>query len=285
MARGTLRRPTRRRKFGMRPEDKATTATRARSRKSEPPPPNMEWAWFFDIDGTLVEIADSPDAIVVHDEMPQLLGRLNTLASGAVALVTGRAILDVDRHMDLTDLTIAGQHGLELRIASGETFAHQVEDENLNRARSKLVDAVSRHEGLILEDKGLTIALHYRDAPRLAGYAHRLMRNLREQYLPDFMVQGGKRLVELKPSAKDKGIAILELLRRPPFAGRIPIFIGDDVTDELGFKALNRVGGHSIKIGPGRTSARWRIKDVTSLREWLRAGIDAATESMAVAGA
>ena len=245
----------------------------------------MNWAWFFDIDGTLVEIANTPDSIIVHDEMPPLLGRLHFLTSGAVALITGRAIADVDRLLSLRGITIAGQHGLEIRMASGETITHAEEEESLALVRAALLDAVARHRGLVLEYKGLTVALHYRDAPRLAGYAHRLMRGLRDQHVPDFVIQRGKRVVELKPAGRDKGVAIAELMRTEPFIGRIPVFIGDDITDENGFKAVNRAGGHSIKIGPGRTNARWRIRDVTTLREWLRSGMDAVMETAVMVNA
>ena len=243
----------------------------------------MNWAWFFDIDGTLVEIAHTPESIIVHDEMPPLLGRLHFLTAGAVALITGRAIADVDRLLSLRGITIAGQHGLEIRLASGETYAHATEEESLTKVRSALIDAVARHPGLVVEYKGLTVALHYRDVPRLAGYAHRLMRGLRDQHVPDFVLQRGKRVVELKPAGRDKGVAIAELMQTEPFIGRTPVFVGDDITDENGFRAVNAAGGHSIKIGRGRTSARWRIRDVTTLREWLRAGMDAATESSVMA--
>ncbi|MGK2962439.1 MAG: trehalose-phosphatase [Gemmatimonadaceae bacterium] len=234
----------------------------------------MNWAWFFDIDGTLVEIAPSPDRIVVHRDMPPLVRKLHTQAGGAVALITGRSIADADRVLPLRKMAIAGQHGLEVRSADGTMSMHRVRSGNLTQVRLKLLEAVARHEGLMAEYKGLSIALHYRHAPRLAGYAHRMMRSLRSRYVPDFIIQKGKRVVELKPAGKDKGVAIEELMLDPPFAGRIPVFIGDDATDEHGFKVVNKMGGHSVKIGPGRTNARWRLRNVESLREWLRKGMD-----------
>ncbi len=221
-----------------------------------------------------MEIAPSPDRIVVHRDMPPLIRKLHTLTGGAVALITGRSIADVDRVLPLSKMAIAGQHGLEVRSADGTMSTHRVRSGNLNQVRLHLLDAVARHEGLIAEYKGLSIALHYRHAPALAGYAHKLMRSLRSRYVPDFSIQKGKRVVELKPAGTDKGVAIEELMLDPPFAGRIPVFIGDDVTDEHGFKVVNRMGGHSVKIGPGRTHARWRLRDVESLREWLQAGVD-----------
>jgi trehalose 6-phosphate phosphatase len=142
-----------------------------------------------------------------------------------------------------------------------------------------LLDAVAKHPGLIAEYKGMSIALHYRHSPALASYAHRLMRKLKQRYVPDFMIQKGKRVVELKPAGTDKGVAIAEIMSEPPFAGRTPVFVGDDATDELGFKVVNRMGGHSIKIGSGRTNAKWRLKNVRSLREWLDAGTNPLLET------
>lgn len=233
----------------------------------------MSWAYFFDIDGTLVEIAQSPEGIVVHDEIPELIGMLHRKTGGAVALITGRAIADVDRLMPpLRGMVIAGQHGLEVRSPSGAVSTHPVRSEALDRVREQLALAVVRHPGLIVEYKGLSIALHYRNAPGLASYAHRLMRKLRRAHVPDFVIQKGKRVVELKAAGKDKGIAIAELMAEPHFKGRVPVFTGDDATDELGFRTVNRMGGHSIKIGTGRTHAQWRLPNVESLREWLRSG-------------
>lgn len=246
---------------------------RRRLSKSTPPPPDMSWAYFFDIDGTLVEIAQSPEGIVVHDDIPDLIGTLHRGTGGAVALITGRAIADVDRLLpQLRGMVIAGQHGLEVRFPSGAVATHPVRAEALVRVREQLALAVARHPGLIFEYKGMSIALHYRNAPGLASYANRLMRNLRRVHVPDFVIQKGKRVVELKAAGKDKGIAIAELMADAHFRGRIPVFTGDDATDERGFRTVNRMGGLSIKIGSGRTHAQWRLPNVGSLREWLRSG-------------
>lgn len=248
---------------------------RGRGSKS-PPAPHPDWAWFFDIDGTLVEIASTPWNIVVDDEMPKLMRRLNAWTGGAVALVTGRAIDAVDDLLPLRAMPIAGQHGLEVRTATGKRITHALEADSLKHVSELLADAVRRHPALILEHKGLSLALHYRDAPQLAGYSHRLMRLLRRRYLPDFDIQKGKRVVELRPAGKDKGIAVRELMIDAPFAGRVPVFIGDDVTDEIAFQTVNAMGGHSIKIGGGSTNARWRLGDVVSLRRWLATALEGA---------
>jgi trehalose 6-phosphate phosphatase len=235
----------------------------------------MEWAWFFDIDGTLVEIASSPSSVVVHDELPDLIAQLHALSGGAVSLITGRAIEDVDRFLPLPEIPLAGQHGLELRTADGMILSHIVPQQRLDDVQLAVSDAVARHPGLIAEFKGSSIALHYRQAPRLAGYAHRLMKELRSRYAPDLVIQKGKRVVELRPAGSDKGDVIREFMSTRPFTGRVPVFVGDDVTDEVAFRTVNDMGGHSVKVGAGRTAARWRLRDVSEVRDWLRAGVNA----------
>src|SRR5207244_13246052 len=139
-------------------------------------------------------------------------------------------------------------------------------------ARRGSAAAVARHPCLVLEGEGLSLALHYRRAPRLAGYAHRLARSLLVENGETFGIQGGKRVVEIKPAGKDKGAAVLEFMQEDPFRGRIPVFVGDDSTDEYGFATVNRLRGHSVKVGPGRTQARWHLRDVGAVRAWRRQG-------------
>lgn len=229
----------------------------------------MEWAYFLDIDGTLIELAPSPDAIHVDEQLALLVERLHAWTGGAVALITGRSIADVDRIFPLKGIAIAGQHGVELRTPDGRLSVHEPPVEGLEAVRTRLTKATARHPGLLAEFKGVSVALHYRAAPRLAGYAHRLIRKLQAGFLPDYVVQRGKRVVELKPAGKDKGIAISELMQEGPFAGRLPVFLGDDSTDELGFSVVNGMGGHSIKVGKGASCALWRLKDVAAVRRWL----------------
>jgi trehalose 6-phosphate phosphatase len=122
----------------------------------------------------------------------------------------------------------------------------------------------------MLQDKGHSLALHYRGAPRLAAYAHRLMHSIQVEVGGAYVVQRGKRIVELRPASIDKGLAVMELMRESPFSGRTPVFVGDDVTDEYAFAAVNQLGGHSVKVGQGTTAARWRLRDIGELMTWLR---------------
>jgi trehalose 6-phosphate phosphatase len=233
------------------------------------PTPRSEWAYFFDIDGTLVDIAPSPSEIVVERELQAQVCDLYEATGGALALISGRSLSDVDSIFRDTSLPVGGQHGLERRSSDGRISRHDAPLEKLDFARARLAQAIAAHPELLLEDKGLSLALHYRSAPSLASFAHRTMRAIASATGPAFTLQSGKRVVELKPSGKDKGDAVRDFMQEEPFAGRLPVFVGDDVTDEHGFAVVNSMAGHSIKVGGGRTAARWRLPNVRAVRLWL----------------
>jgi trehalose 6-phosphate phosphatase len=233
------------------------------------PAPRSSWAYFFDIDGTLVDIAPTPAEIYLAHDLHALIRRLYEATGGALALISGRSISSIDSIFGGALLPVAGQHGLERRTAGGEISHHIAMAEKLGLARARLSEAVMRHPGLGLEDKGLSLALHYRAAPPLGSFAHRTMRALAAAIGPDYTIQSGKRVVELKPSGWDKGEAVMEFMREDPFRGRTPVFVGDDVTDEHGFEVVNALEGHSVKVGRGPTVARWRLADVRDVQRWL----------------
>jgi trehalose 6-phosphate phosphatase len=247
--------------------------------RRKPPPPREEWAYFFDLDGTLIDFADTPSAVRVGADILLLLERLYRVTGGAVALISGRPIDEIDALFPHTRLPVAGQHGLERRSATGKVIRHAVPTRRLERVRLRLANAVQGKAGLLLENKGLSLALHYRRAPRLAAYAHRLARSMLAEVGRSFCIQRGKYVVEMRPAGKNKGMGILEFMKETPFRGRTAVFVGDDATDEFGFATVNRLrgagggraGGHSIKVGPGRTVARWRLRDVDAVRSWLAA--------------
>ena len=248
---------------------KRSGEARAARRSAAMPAPRRDWAYFFDIDGTLVELADSPGGVLLDRELRQLIEQLHRSAGGAVALISGRSIADIDHLVPGIRLPAAGQHGIERRDASGEISRHAFPSRELDGVRARLAEAVIRHPGLLLEDKGLSLALHYRRSPRLGGYAHRLVRSLLPRLGRQYRIQTGKRVVEMKPAGRDKGAAVLEFMQEPPFRGRTPVFVGDDISDEYGFATVNRLRGYSVKVGPGQTSARWRLPDVRAVRAWL----------------
>lgn len=239
--------------------------------------PVTGFAYFLDIDGTLVDLAETPGTVQLNPALPGLVEALYQSSGGAVALITGRSIADADRLFPRRLLPIAGQHGHERRSAKGIVTQHRVSPRTLDAARHALRAAVGRHPKMLLEDKGLSLALHYRRAPQLAGAAHRAMQKAQTLLGEQYSVHHGKRVVELTPAGRDKGLAIRAFMREPPFRGKPPVFIGDDITDEHGFAMVNRLGGDSIKVGPGPTTAHWRLPSVTAVLAWLEHGTPAPT--------
>jgi len=233
------------------------------------PPFERNWAFFLDLDGTLLEIADTPEAVDPGEPEIILLGRLKNACGGAVALISGRSLSRIDQLFSPLILPAAGQHGAERRDAKGTRHRHRFPVTSLKPAAGGIRSFAARHQGLVFEDKGASVALHYRLAPQLAAAAQRAVREAAESLGDQVEVQGGKMVVELKPAGCDKGKAIESFMQEPPFAGRVPVFLGDDVTDEYGFRVVNRLGGHSVKVGEGPSAARWRLQDPAAARAWL----------------
>ncbi|WP_042299842.1 trehalose-phosphatase [Paraburkholderia kururiensis] len=226
-------------------------------------------AFFFDFDGTLVELAPTPDGILVPTEMVSLLHDLRRLSHGAVAIVSGRGIDSIDSFLGIPDLPVAGMHGAERRDANGDTQRVGFNDERLLRMERALADVVSCNPGMLLEIKGAALALHYRNAPEREAVARAATERLVADYAGAYVLQPGKMVYEIKPKDVDKGRALRAFLDEPPFAGRTPLFAGDDLTDEKGFAVVNEHGGLSIKVGGGDTIARARVESVDSLLAWL----------------
>ncbi|HVW50757.1 MULTISPECIES: trehalose-phosphatase [unclassified Trinickia] len=231
--------------------------------------PPSETAFFFDFDGTLVELAPTPDGILVPPAVVDTLARLRRLTHGAVAVVSGRGIDSIDGFLGLPDLPIAGLHGAERRDASGDTVRLGFNDERLLRMERVLADLVNAHPGTLLEIKGAALALHYRNAPLAETVAREATERLVAQHADAYVLQPGKMVYEIKPKNVDKGRALAAFLDEPPFAGRTPVFAGDDLTDEKAFAVVNERGGLSIKVGAGETSARARIDSVGAFVGWL----------------
>jgi len=236
--------------------------------KLTPPLASCDWAYFLDVDGTLVEIAETPGEVQVPIELKTIISLAHRCCDGALAVISGRAIHDLDLLLGLSQLPMAGQHGLEIRDARGQLHHHAMDKGWLGDIIHHLQHLQARHPGLLLEDKGATLAIHYRKVPSLGAYLSRLLKGVLALH-PDLQVQRGKYVFELKPGGFDKGTAIGALMAMPPFAGRRPVFIGDDLTDEHGFRVINQMGGLSIKVGNGRTCAQYRLAGVDAVRDWL----------------
>jgi trehalose 6-phosphate phosphatase len=234
------------------------------------PTPDALWAFFLDVDGTLGDIAPTPSAVVIADHVPDTLTRLAVLSGSAVALVSGRTIAEVDRLFAPLHLPVAGLHGLERRNAAGEIFRPRVKAGSSEPIRRALQDFASTHPGTLVEDKGISIALHFRGAAGVEKEAEGLVAALLARHGATLELQRGKMVLELRPRGADKGAAIRAFMAEPPFAGRIPVFVGDDVTDEAGFATINELDGISIRVGDGtNTCARYVGASVAAIHRWL----------------
>ena len=220
-------------------------------------------ALFLDVDGTLLPIRPLPTDVVSGDALRALMTALDRRCDGAVALVSGRTIADLDRIFAPLNLTAAGMHGAELRFADG--VREVVAPDLVDAVRPAVRSLVAEHPGLLLEDKGLTLAVHFRQRPELEADVVRSLATLVSG--GDLAVQRGKMVAELKPAHIDKGHAIARLMATAPFAGCRPVFFGDDVTDESGFRYVNAAGGLSVRVGPlsDETAAAWRLPDVDAV--------------------
>jgi len=240
-----------------------------KSRSRRPPPPSLNWAYFLDVDGTLIDIADTPDAVNVDQELKDLIANLHSACGGAVALVSGRMISDLHNILGLPQIPLTGLHGLERRDSTGRLWIHAAAPTSKCAIQEALAPVLARHPGLLLEDKGLTLALHYRMVPKLAGYVHKIMGELLASKGQGLELQRGKCVVEIKPAGIGKGSAVAEYLAESPFKGRLAVFMGDDLNDEHAFAEVNKMEGISIKVGPGASCARFRLPNVLAVRNWL----------------
>ncbi|HEX8192115.1 MAG TPA: trehalose-phosphatase [Allosphingosinicella sp.] len=237
-----------------------------------PPPPLSLLtgaALFLDFDGTLVELAEAPDAIRVPGELPGMLQRLGERLEGRLAIVSGRSLADLDRHVRCRGVAMSGSHGLELRLADG-TSLPLYRPLALDAARDEIARFAARGEGLLVEEKPASVALHFRRAPEREKEVASLMEELAAQ--AGLTVQHGKMVAELRPVGADKGDALRALMMEPAFAGARPLFMGDDLTDEHAFEAAAALGGAGVLVGPPRaTAALYRLDGVAEVAAWLKA--------------
>jgi trehalose 6-phosphate phosphatase len=232
--------------------------------------PAPRLALFTDFDGTLVDIADTPDGIAVPDGLTEELDAAAERFGHALAVITGRRIADIDLYLDQPAFAIAGSHGAERRRADGTLIIPT--DDMLAGAEAiadRLRPFVEAHDGLLLEVKDAAVALHFRQAPDEEAASAAAIRDAATD-VGGFSVIAGKQVFEARPTGIDKGEAVRAFMQEEPFLGRLPIFIGDDLTDEDGFRAAQDLGGVGIKLGPGDTTARLRIADVAAAHALIR---------------
>ncbi|POT60127.1 trehalose-phosphatase [Citrobacter amalonaticus] len=229
---------------------------------------SANYAYFFDLDGTLAEIKPHPDQVVVPQAILQLLNNLAEHNAGALALISGRSMIELDALAKPFHFPLAGVHGAERRDINGKTHIVHLPEAVEREIRFQLSTALANLPGAELETKGMAFALHYRQAPEHEAALLNLARRIIQTW-PQLALQEGKCVVEIKPKGISKGDAIAAFMQEAPFAGRIPVFLGDDLTDESGFNVVNQACGLSIKIGAGETQARWRLADVPAVWRWL----------------
>lgn len=236
-----------------------------------PPISLTDHGLFLDIDGTLLDLAPTPESVVVPEGLVEVLSRLQERLDGALALVSGRALASIDPLFAPLSLTAAGQHGAELRC-HGKAATHLPPLPALASVRQQLAALIADLDGVLVEDKGHTIALHYRQNPEAAGILQECLNTLVADQTQGLALLEGKKVYEIKPNATHKGSAVQFFMQAPPFAGRKPVYVGDDRTDEDGFAAAETLGGYAIGVGPryGDSSAYW-LPSPAAVRDWLSA--------------
>jgi len=225
-------------------------------------------ALFLDFDGTLVDLADRPEAVRVPAQLVDTLGALHGYLDGALAVISGRPIDQLDAFLAPLRLPVAGVHGTERRDAMGRTSLHATHPMEGVQAAAELL--AREHTALRVELKRGSVALHYRQAPELELLCLDTMRSAVEDS-PGLTLLRGKMVVEAKPGGTSKGVAIDAFMHEPPFTGRQPVFMGDDITDEVGFSVVQARGGMGVKIGAGPSVAWHRLESPGALRRELAA--------------
>lgn len=236
--------------------------------RQRPPPPADDWALFLDVDGCLIDFSDTPEGVLVPPALPARLDALSRRLDGALALVSGRTLASLDTLFAPLQLPAAGLHGLERRHA-GVRSVPPPPPPALAAIRDDARRLAAKYPGTLVEDKGAAIAMHWRAEP-LAASDFEAFAMAALPLLPGYRLQQGDHVVELRPALFDKGDAIAAFLEEVPFHGRLPVFAGDDLTDEHGFDIVNARGGITVLVGKREPSvARCHLDDPAAVRVWL----------------
>lgn len=233
-----------------------------------PPRLNAQNALFLDFDGTLVDVPATPDAVALPPGLPAMLHRLYDRLDGAVALITGRDITDLRQYLPDFPGAVSGSHGAEISLdghSISPTDDTQLDIPALHAAAHQLVSA---HPAILLEEKRHGVVLHYRADPSLAGVVQAAMQQLQRDF-PGTAQQAAKMQIELRSAGVGKDKALARLMELPPYRGRVPVYAGDDLPDEVAMAEAQSRGGLAIKIGDGETAARYRVADPAALAAWL----------------
>ncbi|MFT4249211.1 MAG: trehalose-phosphatase [Pseudomonas sp.] len=239
-----------------------------------PPPPSLDdaCALFLDVDGTLIAFSERPDQVHLLPAVREAIGAISDRLRGAVALVSGRPLAQLDALFAPLRLPAAGLHGHQLRGDAQAREALPAEPDTsafLHDLHRRAAHMARANPGVLVEDKGASLALHWRSAPQ-AGASVLDFARAQIPGLPGYRLQPGDHVVEFVPEGSDKGRAVEQLLRQSNFIGRQPVFVGDDLTDEFGFAAANRLGGWSVLVGRrAGTQARYALPGIDAVHAWL----------------
>lgn len=225
-------------------------------------------AILLDFDGTLVPIADRPSDVRLTEKTTRVLVALSSILEGALAIVSGRPIREIDQLFAPFEFPVAGTHGHERRNARGYHWHGQFDPAALRAIVTELRADFDREQGVIIEEKPGSIALHYRQRPELENVCRERASSMAAAY-SDVRLLAGKMVVEIKLDGRTKADAVSEFMAETPFAGRTPLYAGDDVTDEDAFRAVAALDGTSIKIGCGPTLADYSTSDTDAFLDWL----------------
>jgi trehalose 6-phosphate phosphatase len=233
------------------------------------PMSSQKWALFLDVDGTLLNFAATPAAVEVPEALITLLAGLQIGLNGAIAFISGRSIEMLDHLFHPLSLPCAGQHGAERRDSQGNMHRITIDESALERLRDATRALARAFPGVLLEDKFYSIALHYREVPAQQS-ALRAVVDLIAQST-GFEVQPGHHVFEFKPPAINKGDSLTAFLTEPPFLGRLPVFLGDDLTDVHALEVAQSCGGMAIQVGDLRTdTAQFTLSGPAAVLRWLR---------------
>jgi trehalose 6-phosphate phosphatase len=241
------------------------------SRQTEPPLLGLDSALYLDFDGTLVDLAPTPDAVRTAPGLVELLTELHGLLGGALAIVTGRRLESVDPFLAPLRLCGAGLHGAQMRLSPGQLDEAAFPAE-IGRLAAELRATYSGDSRILVEDKGAAVALHFRLAPERTEECSALMRRLALAHGLD--VIAGHAVIEARPRGVNKGVGVHRLDEVTPFAGRAPVFAGDDTTDEDAIRVAQALDGIGIRVGSTHSAARHRLADVAAVHRWLKASVE-----------
>jgi trehalose 6-phosphate phosphatase len=237
-------------------------------------------AILLDVDGTLLDIAPRPDEVCVPPSLVRALDAVYERVGGALALVSGRPLSDLDRLFAPLQLPAIGGHGAEMRLAGGDDLVARRAAPLDPRLRDAIKRAAGRHSGVIVEDKGYSIALHFRLAPKQGISLGHDVRHACEAWGdPAIGLLTGKAVIEIKRAGFNKGTAVRELMTHAPFAGRVPVFVGDDTTDEDAFAVMPEFAGRAVSVGRRIAGVKDCFESPAAVRGWL----DRLAETEAVA--